>query len=113
MKASWYVYFAQNLQATSPTSSFIQTRASGIVHYGGVCESGAFCTGNRDLLDDFGVAASPTTGKAAIIYTSDQYVNSAAEPANPFGSRACTPAGTNTINCEHTNIAVQSSGLGI
>src|SRR5213080_2238044 len=52
----------------------------------------------------FGVAASPTTGKAAIIYTSDQYVNSAAEPANPFGSRACTPAGTNTINCEHTNI---------
>ena len=113
MKASWYVYFAQNLQATSPTSSFIQTRASGIVHYGGVCESGAFCTGNRDLLDDFGVAASPTTGKAAIIYTSDQYVNSAAEPANPFGSRACTPAGTNTINCEHTNIAVQSSGLGV
>src|SRR5438477_4815217 len=39
MKASWYVYFAQNLHATSPTSSLILTRASGIVHYGSVCES--------------------------------------------------------------------------
>jgi hypothetical protein len=112
--APWYVYFAQNLQADTTTGTFTQVQASAsVIHYGAVCESGAACTGNRDLLDDFGVAASPTTGLAAIIYTSDQYVNSAAEPANPFGSRACTSSGSNTVNCTHTNIAVQTAGPGV
>src|SRR5712692_5395542 len=71
--ALWQVYFAQNLNALTPNSPFTQVAASGIIHYGGVCEAGVTCSGNRDLLDDFGVAASPTSGKAAIIYTSDQY----------------------------------------
>lgn len=111
--ATWHVYFAQNLQATSAGSSFTQVQASSVIHLGAVCESGATCTGNRDLLDDFGVAASPTTGLAAIIYTSDQYVNSAAEPANHFGSRPCTPTASNTVDCTHTNIAIQTSGTGV
>src|SRR5207253_2004911 len=80
MTASWQVYFAQNLAATTPGSKFTQNTPSGIIHYGGACESGVTCTGNRDLLDDFGIAASPTTGLAAIIYTNDQYLNTAAEP---------------------------------
>ncbi len=48
--AAWYVYFAQNLSATSG-GSFSQTQATPIVHYGGVCEGGISCTGNRDLYD--------------------------------------------------------------
>ena len=114
MTASWQVYFAQNLAATTPNSKWSQTTASGIIHYGGVCESGVTCTGNRDLLDDFGVAASPTTGFATIIYTSDQYVNSANEPAQPFGSGGgCTHSSTNSFECSHTDIAVQTGGTSL
>jgi hypothetical protein len=113
--ASWQVYFAQNVQATTPGSSFTQVVASGTIHFGDVCEGGIGCgsNNNRDLLDDFGVAASPTTGLAAIIYTSDQYVNSALEPANTYGSRHCTPTATNTVDCSHTNIAAQTGGSTI
>src|SRR5207253_10434611 len=112
MKAAWQVYFAQNLAATTPGSKFSQNTASGIIHYGGVCEAGVTCTGNRDLLDDFGVAASPTTGSAVIIYTSDQFVNSTAEPATRRSSTSpfCTQDTNNEIDCEHTNIAVQTGG---
>src|SRR3989442_11248722 len=114
MTASWQVYFAQNLAATTPGSKFSQNTASGIIHYGGVCEPGVTCTGNRDLLDDFGVAASPTTGFATIIYTSDQYVNSANEPAQPFGSGGgCTHSSTNSFECSHTDIAVQTGGTSL
>ena len=118
--ATWYVYFAQNLNALTPYSPFTQVAASGIVHYGDVCENGAGCGSgqNRDLLDDFGVATSPTTGKAAIIYTSDQYVNTQAEPANTYGSRHCasnppgqpTSPAENTVDCSHTDIAIQTGG---
>jgi hypothetical protein len=113
MSASWYVYFAQNLQATTVGSNFTQVAPSGIVHYGGVCESGVTCTGNRDLLDDFGVAASPSTGLAAIIYTDDQYLNTAAEPANSQGSAPCTASTSNSSDCSHTDIAVQTGGSGV
>ncbi len=91
--AAWYVYFAQNLSATKSGSSFTQVRATPVVHYGGVCESGISCTGNRDLYDDFGVAASPTTGLASIVYSDDQ-------PGNDPQS-------------DHTAVATQTSGPGI
>ncbi|HVH15684.1 MAG TPA: hypothetical protein VNA15_08210 [Candidatus Angelobacter sp.] len=112
MTASWQVYFAQNLKATTPGSSWTQTTASGIIHYGGVCESGVTCTGNRDLLDDFGVATSPTTGLAAIIYTNDQYLNTAQEPATTrsSGSAVCSQSVSNSVDCSHTDIAIQTGG---
>src|SRR6266704_1664581 len=112
MTASWQVYFAQNLKATTPGSSWTQNAASGTIHYGGVCEAGVTCTGNRDLLDDFGIAASPTTGSAAIIYTNDQYLNTALEPATTrtSGSGVCTQALSNSVDCSHTDIAVQTGG---
>jgi hypothetical protein len=121
LKAPWYVYFAQNVNALTPGSPFTQVVASQtvsgpeIIHYGDVCELGAGCGSNqnRDLLDDFGVSASPTTGMAAIIYTSDQFLNSPLEPANTYGSRPCNAAQTNGFDCIHTNIATQTGGSGI
>ena len=107
--AAWYVYLAQNLQATSPGSLFSQQAATPVVHNGGVCESGATCTGNRDLYDDFGVAASPVTGMVSIVYSDDQYSNTPTHPAAP----SCTPSRTNTGYCDSTNIATQTSGTGI
>src|SRR5260221_7036304 len=80
MSAAWYVYFAQNLSATTPGSGFTQVRATPINHYGGVCEGGISCTGNRDLYDDFGVAANPISGFASIVYSDDQYINDQKDP---------------------------------
>ena len=107
--APWYVYFAQNLDAAGPKGSFSQVAASPVVHSGGVCESGIACTGNRDLYDDFGVAANPRTGLASIVYSDDQYRN---DPANAPSSN-CTPARNNTGSCDHTAIATQVSGKSI
>ena len=88
--AAWYVFFAQNLNAAMAGSTFTQAAATPIIHYGGVCESGVGCTGNRDLYDDFGVAVNPTTGLASIVYSDDQ-------PAN-------------TGAADHTAIATQTAG---
>jgi hypothetical protein len=107
--AAWYVYFGQNLKATEKGGHFSQEQVSPVVHYGGVCESGISCSGNRDLFDDFGVAASPITGLASIAYTDDQYDDGVEGPPSP----QCTPERTNTLRCDHTNIATQTAGPGI
>jgi hypothetical protein len=102
----WTVAFAQNLTATTAGSSWKETTASPIVHYGAVCQGGVACTGNRDLYDDFGVAASPTTGLASIVYSDDQYTNDANDPPQP----GCTQAQTNKPRCDHTSVATQTGG---
>ncbi|MEA2609909.1 MAG: hypothetical protein QOJ75_2152, partial [Chloroflexota bacterium] len=107
--ATWTVYFAQNLKATTAGSPFTQVAASPVIHTGGVCESGVTCTGNRDLYDDFGVAANPLTGLASIVYSDDQYRND----ANNAPSSGCTPAASSTSSCDHTSISTQVSGKGI
>jgi len=91
--AAWYVYFAQNRNAATAGSAFTQVAATPVVHFGGVCEGGISCTGNRDLYDDFGIAVSPTTGFASIVYSDDQ-------PGNNGQS-------------DHTAIATQTAGRGI
>lgn len=107
MSAAWQVYFAQSLDANAPGATFTQSAATPINHYGGVCEGGISCTGNRDLYDDFGVAASPTTGLASIVYSDDQYI------AGGPNSAGCTLAQSNTSACDHTSIATQTSGAGL
>jgi hypothetical protein len=102
----WYVYFGQNLQATTVGSTFSQVQATPIVHLGGVCQGGVGCLGtlesNRDLYDDFGVAVRPTTGLASIIYSDDQ---------SDQYTKGCT--GNNTGSCDHTSIATQTTGTPI
>lgn len=109
MSAAWHVYFAQNLQATTQGSHFTQVTATPIIHYGGVCEGGISCTGNRDLYDDFGIAVNPRTGLASMIYSDDQYRN---DPNDPPQS-GCTSSTSNSSSCTHTSIATQSSGSSI
>jgi len=107
--AFWYVYFAQNLHATTSGSTFTQVTATPIVHFGGVCESGVTCSGNRDLFDDFGVAANPLTGLASIVYSDDQYTNDVNDPPQS----GCTPSTSNSGSCDHTSISTQTGGPGI
>jgi hypothetical protein len=106
---TWYAYFAQNLRATDRHSHFTQVQASPVVHKGAVCEGGISCSGNRDLFDDFGVAASPTTGMASIAYTDDQYTTAVDNAPPPD----CTPDRTNTLYCDRTAIATQLGGSPI
>jgi len=105
--ATWTVGFAQNLNALKPGTSWSRFTASPVIHHGGVCEEGISCTGNRDLYDDFGVAASPVTGFASIVYSTDQWKQGGNTNPN------CTKAGNNTGDCDHTAIATQTSGRGI
>jgi len=105
--AAWTVGFAQNLKALTPGSAWSRQTASPTNHFGGVCESGVTCTGNRDLFDDFGVAASPTTGLASIIYSDDQF-----DPNGPNTS-GCDASTSNSSTCDHTAIATQTGGAGI
>jgi hypothetical protein len=100
--AAWYVYMVQNVSATTSGTAWTQVAATPIIHYGGVCEGGISCMGNRDLFDDFGVAANPKTGLATIVYSDDQ-----CDPAQPT---KCTQAQSNSASCDHTNIAVQTAG---
>jgi hypothetical protein len=105
--AAWTVGFAQNINALTTGSAWSLQTASPVNHYGGVCESGVTCTGNRDLFDDFGVAASPTTGLASIIYSDNQY-----DPAGP-NTAGCDATTNNSSSCGHTAIATQATGTGI
>jgi hypothetical protein len=111
--AAWTVGFAQNLSATTSGSSFSESTPTPIIHYGDVCQTGVGCTGsaNRDLFDDFGVAASPTTGLASIVYSDDQFVSG--DP-NSVNSPSCTGSSvSNTSSCDHTAIATQTGGSAI
>ncbi len=107
-KAKWTVGFAQDLHALKPGSTWVRSTASPVVHRGAVCESGAGCTGNRDLYDDFGVAASPKTGLASIVYSDDQWAKGGRTNPNCKARSA-----SNSGNCDHTAIATQTSGLRI
>lgn len=101
--ARWYVFFAQSLNVLRG-GGFTQVAASSVIHTGGVCESGVTCAGNRDLFDDFSVAANPLTGLASIIYSDDQWSQN---------TSGCSQSQNGTGACDHTSIATQVSGTGI
>ncbi|TMI91042.1 MAG: exo-alpha-sialidase [Bacillati bacterium ANGP1] len=78
--AQWRVFFAQSLNATSATPTFAQAVASDhIIHTGAICESGAGCTGNRDLADLFMVAVD-SRGLAYIAYADDHQTDGSGIP---------------------------------
>jgi hypothetical protein len=108
----WSVFFSQNLRVLK-NGTWTQATVTPVVHYGGVCQGGISCTSNgndnRDLFDDFGVAASPATGLASITYSDDQYADNTGTP----NSGECTAAQNNTSTCDHTDYATQTSGSGI
>jgi hypothetical protein len=108
----WSVFFSQNLGVLGG-GSWTQATATPVDHYGGVCQGGISCSSsgndNRDLYDDFGVAASPTTGLASITYSDDQY----ADNTGTANAGECTQSQNNTAACDHTDYATQTSGTGI
>jgi hypothetical protein len=71
-QSPWYVTFAQTTNGTDPAPKFNQTSASsGIMHVGGICTNGIFCTvngGNRDLADSISIVID-RGGSAALVWT--------------------------------------------
>jgi hypothetical protein len=108
----WSVFFTQNRNVLGG-GSWAQAKVTPVVHHGGVCQGGVTCASNgndnRDLYDDFGVAASPATGLASITYSDDQY----ADNTGTANAGECTLAQNNTSSCDHTDYASQTSGPGI
>ena len=71
--APWYLYTARSDDFGRTFHD--ETRASGVIHTGTLCTFGGGCgvyPGDRNLLDDFGVAINPTTGLASVAFTNDQ-----------------------------------------
>ena len=68
----WYVTFAQTTNGADPAPKFNQTSASsGVMHVGGICTNGIFCSitgGNRDLADSISIVID-RGGSAALVWT--------------------------------------------
>ena len=71
-QSPWYTKFAQTTNGTDMFPKFAVTSASsGIMHVGGICTNGIFCTasgGNRDLADSISIAID-RGGSAALAWT--------------------------------------------
>jgi hypothetical protein len=71
-QSPWYVTFAQTVNGTDAAPKFNQASASsGIMHVGGICTNGIFCSvndGNRDLADSISIAVD-RGGSAALVWT--------------------------------------------
>jgi hypothetical protein len=68
----WTANFAQTTSGASATAQFNQTSASSnVMHVGGICTDGIFCTvtgGNRDLADSISIAID-RGGSAGLVWT--------------------------------------------
>lgn len=71
-QSPWYSTFAQTTDGTDASPKFNQTSASSsVMHVGGICTNGIFCTinsGNRDLADSISIAID-RGGSAALVWT--------------------------------------------
>jgi hypothetical protein len=71
-QSPWYVTFAQTTNGTAARPKFNQTAASSsVMHVGGICTNGIFCTvneGNRDLADSISIAID-RGGSATLAWT--------------------------------------------
>jgi hypothetical protein len=69
--ALWRVNVARS---TDAGKTFAVRTVSDTIHIGELCTSGGGCAsdGSRNLLDDFGLAISPTTGLDSAVFTDDQ-----------------------------------------
>jgi len=68
----WQLFWANS---TDYGRTWTQRTVTPTIHTGVLCYKGSGCgsyAGDRNLLDDFGLAISPTTGRAVITFSNDQ-----------------------------------------
>lgn len=88
--AKWSVVVARS---TDGGSTFALRTVSPTIHVGELCTGGSSCgdTNSRNLLDDFGLEISPTTGLDSIAYTSDQPEGTGGKAFTAFASELPVP----------------------
>ncbi|MDQ1698299.1 MAG: hypothetical protein QOG34_162 [Frankiaceae bacterium] len=88
--APWYVILARS---TDGGGTFKLRTVSQVIHRGELCTGGSGCgdTNSRNLLDDFGLAISPTTGLDSIAYTDDQPQGEGGTTFTAFASELAAP----------------------
>jgi hypothetical protein len=89
--APWSVVLARS---TDYGRTFSLRTVSSVIHRGELCTSGGGCgdTNSRNLLDDFGIAISPTTGLDSIVYTDDQPQGEAGTSYTAYASEVLVPS---------------------
>ena len=110
----WTVQLARS---TNSGSTFAAPRTvSGTIHTGVLCTGGSSCNsdGSRNLLDDFGVTISPTTGLASIVFTDDQPQGAAGTAFTAYATEvkpvSATRAPTTTKHSHSSSGATSSTG---
>lgn len=86
--ANWQLFWTSSTDYGQTWTG--QETVTPTIHTGVLCYNGSGCgqyTGDRNLLDDFGLAISPTTGRSVIAFSNDQ------------------PKGVNGLT--HTDVAVE------
>lgn len=101
--ARWAVYLARS---TDGGSTFDVRTVTGTIHRGYLCTHGGGCSsdGSRNLLDDFGLAISPTTGLDSIAFTDDQPDGKAGHAFTGYTSEVAPrrpPHGKATVRGRH------------
>lgn len=83
--AKWSVVLARS---TDGGATFTLRTVSKTIHVGELCTGGSSCgdANSRNLLDDFGLAISPTTGLDSIAYTDDQPQGTGGKTYTAFAS---------------------------
>jgi hypothetical protein len=95
--APWSVELARS---TDGGRHFTLRQVTGTIHLGELCTHGSGCAsdGSRNLLDDFGLAISPTTGLDSISYTDDMPTGAPGKAFTAFTTEVpdSTPGGGST-----------------
>jgi hypothetical protein len=107
--ANWVVQLARS---TNSGATFSVRTVSSAIHRGALCTSGGGCAGDgsRNLLDDFGVAISPTTGLDSIAFTDDQPQGAAGTTFTAFATEVANAAPTHKPTGGRTTTAHSSRG---
>jgi hypothetical protein len=107
----------QVTRSTDSGSTFAAPRTvSATIHKGVLCTGGSGCNsdGSRNLLDDFGLTISPTTGLASTVFTDDQPQGAAGTTFTAYATEVKAVSVTRTPRpAKHSSSGATSSTGGL
>jgi len=109
--APWTV---QLVRSTNSGATFAPARTvSATIHKGVLCTGGSGCNGDgsRNLLDDFGVAISPSTGLDAISFTDDQPQGKAGTAFTAYAAEVKPARVHRSTHHSHSGASSSTGGL--
>jgi len=110
--ATWRVDLARS---TDGGSHFDVNAVTDVIHRGELCTHGSGCgdTNSRNLLDDFGLAIDPTTGRTSIAYTADTPQGQAATAYTAFASELAPRTAKHGVKHVMETSHAQAAGGGV